>query len=136
MKPIEIRAEAELDIIEAALWYENEREGFGAEFSFEVERSVARIAENPLMFQEREMGMRMAKVGRFPYGLYFVDEFDGGDGQRSGGGQRPSVRRYGLATGDHGMSARLRLRNLWRCRETGTASSEKLQRLAALLSNP
>jgi hypothetical protein len=88
------------------------------------------------MFQEREMGMRMAKVGRFPYGLYFVDEFDGGDGQRSGGGQRPSVRRYGLATGDHGMSARLRLRNLWRCRETGTASSEKLQRLAALLSNP
>jgi hypothetical protein len=28
------------------------------------------------MFQEREVGMRMAKVGRFPYGLYFVDEFD------------------------------------------------------------
>ena len=76
MKPIEIRAEAELDIIEAALWYENEREGFGAEFSLEVERAVARIAENPLMFQEREVGMRMAKVGRFPYGLYFVDEFD------------------------------------------------------------
>ncbi len=41
MKPIEIRAEAELDIIEAALWYENEREGFGAEFSLEVERAVA-----------------------------------------------------------------------------------------------
>jgi plasmid stabilization system protein ParE len=53
MKPIEIRAEAELDIIEAALWYENEREGFGAEFSLEVEKAVARIAENPLMFQER-----------------------------------------------------------------------------------
>ena len=71
MKPIEIRAEAELDIIEAALWYENEREGFGVEFSLEVERAVARIAENPLMFPEREVGMRMAKVGRFPYGLYF-----------------------------------------------------------------
>ena len=66
MKPIEIRAEAELDIIEAALWYENEREGFGVEFSLEVERAVARIAENQLMFQEREVGMRMAKVGRFP----------------------------------------------------------------------
>ena len=60
---------------------------------------------------------------------------DGGAGQRSGGGQRPSVRRYGLATGDHGMSARLKLRNLGRCRETGTASSEKLRRLVALLSN-
>jgi plasmid stabilization system protein ParE len=57
MKPVEIRAEAELDIIEAALWYENEREGFGAEFSLEVERAVARITENPLMFQEREVGV-------------------------------------------------------------------------------
>ena len=55
MKPIEIRAEAELDIIEAALWYENEREGFGAKFSLEVERSVARIAENQLLFQESEV---------------------------------------------------------------------------------
>jgi plasmid stabilization system protein ParE len=76
MKPIEIRAEAELDIIEAALWYESEREGFGAKFSHEVERAVARIAENPRIFQEREVGMRMAKVGRLPYGLCFVDEFD------------------------------------------------------------
>ncbi|HEX7507223.1 MAG TPA: hypothetical protein VF550_10660 [Polyangia bacterium] len=62
-------AEAELDIIEAALWSENERERFGAEFSLEVQMAVARIAENPLMFQEREVGMRMAKVARFPYGL-------------------------------------------------------------------
>jgi hypothetical protein len=36
MKPIDIRAEAELDIIEAALWYENEREGFGADVLFGV----------------------------------------------------------------------------------------------------
>jgi toxin ParE1/3/4 len=76
MKPIEIRAEAELDIIEAVLWYENEREGLGAEFSLAVERLVARIADNPLTFQEREVGMRMAMVDRFPYGLYFVDEFE------------------------------------------------------------
>ena len=40
MKPLDIRAEAELDIIEAALWYEDEREGMGAEVSFEVERTV------------------------------------------------------------------------------------------------
>ena len=33
------------------------------------------------------------------------------------------------------MTARLRSRNLGRCRETGTASSEKLRCLVALLSN-
>ncbi len=74
MKSIEIRAEAELDIIEVALWYENERAGLGAEFSDEVEKVVARIAENPLMFQERDLGTRMAMVERFPYGVYFFDE--------------------------------------------------------------
>lgn len=76
MKPLEIRAEAELDIIEAALWYENERAGLGAEFSLEVEQAVARIAEAPLAFREREIGMRMAMVDRFPYGIYFLDEAD------------------------------------------------------------
>jgi hypothetical protein len=37
---------------------------------------VARIAENPLLFQEREMGTRVAMVERLPYGVYFIDEAD------------------------------------------------------------
>jgi hypothetical protein len=76
MKRLDIRAEAELDMVEAALWYENEREGLGAEFSLEVDKIVARIVENPLQFQERQSGTRLAMVDRFPYGVYFVDEPD------------------------------------------------------------
>ena len=57
------------------------------------------------------------------------------DGQRTGRGQCTSARRSGLATSDRGTSAWLRSRNLWRCREIGTASSEKLRGLVALLSN-
>jgi len=74
MKPVDIRAEAELDVVEAALWYEDEQGGLGGEFSLEVERTVSQISENPLRFRERELGVRMAMVDRFPYGLYFVDE--------------------------------------------------------------
>jgi hypothetical protein len=76
MKRLDIRAEVELDMIEAALWYENEREGLGAEFSVEVDKTVARIAENPLQFQEKEPGTRVAMVDRFPYGVYFIDDED------------------------------------------------------------
>jgi plasmid stabilization system protein ParE len=76
MKRLDIRAEAEIDVIEAALWYEDEREGLGADFSSEVDKTVARIADNPLQFQEKESGTRMAMVDRFPYGVYFVDEPD------------------------------------------------------------
>jgi hypothetical protein len=70
MKRLEIRADAELDIVEATLWYEAEREGLGVEFSADLDRTVARIAENPLQFAEKEWGARMAMVDRFPYGVY------------------------------------------------------------------
>lgn len=55
MKPVHIRAEAELDIVEAALWYEGQREGLGLAFSHEIERTVGRVAEAPLTFREREL---------------------------------------------------------------------------------
>ena len=76
MKPVEIRAEAELDIVEIAVWYENEREGLGAEFSIDIEKAVARISENARAFRARDEGMRMVMMERFPYGLYFIDEPD------------------------------------------------------------
>jgi mRNA-degrading endonuclease toxin of MazEF toxin-antitoxin module len=55
MKPIEIRAEAELDIIEAALWYENEREGFGAK------ESVANVSQI-VTLDKSELTVRVGKL--------------------------------------------------------------------------
>jgi hypothetical protein len=43
-------------MVEAALWYENEREGLGADFSFEVDKVVARIIENRSSFKRENWG--------------------------------------------------------------------------------
>jgi plasmid stabilization system protein ParE len=76
MKRVDVRPEAEVDVIEVAWWYEGEREGLGRDFCFEVESTVERIAANPLQYRERELGTRMAMVDRFPYGVYFIDEVE------------------------------------------------------------
>ena len=68
-----IRAQAELDIAEAALWYETQRPGLGAEFVAEVDHLLRRIAESPLQFPEIGMGVRRGLLRRFPYGAYFME---------------------------------------------------------------
>lgn len=70
-----VRPEALLDVVEASLAYEDEREGLGWDFEGEVDRVMSRIAENPLQFADRFSGIRLALTRRFPYGVFFaVDE--------------------------------------------------------------
>ena len=52
MKRLELSAEAELDMFEAALRYEGEREGLGFRFEVEVNRVFERIVRNPFQFGE------------------------------------------------------------------------------------
>ena len=73
-KPLVIRPEAEIDIADAALWYEGERQGLGVDFVNEVERVLGRIVENPLIFSEVDRNLRRALLRRFPYGIYFALE--------------------------------------------------------------
>ena len=68
-----VRSEAELDIAEAALWYETQRPGLGAEFVTEVDHLLRRIAENALQFPEIGLGVRRGLLRRFPYGAYFIE---------------------------------------------------------------
>ena len=42
-----LRPEAESDIAEAALWYEQQRAGLGSEFIDEVSSAVERVLANP-----------------------------------------------------------------------------------------
>lgn len=46
-----VRPEAELDILEARNWYENEENGLGNEFLFSTEDAIHRVLESPLSFQ-------------------------------------------------------------------------------------
>ena len=67
-----VRPLAEADVREAAFWYENKREGLGAEFALELDALYERITQNPRQFPAIDEGTRRALLRRFPYAVYFV----------------------------------------------------------------
>jgi toxin ParE1/3/4 len=75
MKQVRLRLEAELELLEATVWYETEREGLGFEFDEEVHAALGRVANGPKHFPVIARDIRRAIVDRFPYGVFFV-EFD------------------------------------------------------------
>jgi hypothetical protein len=71
MNELEIREEAERDVFDAALWYEQERPGLGFQFETEVTRILERLVDHPLQFPVLERGVRRAQLGIFPYAVFF-----------------------------------------------------------------
>jgi toxin ParE1/3/4 len=69
-----VRAEAEADIADAALWYEARALGLGLEFVEEVGIAVRRATETPLMFTLLRFRPEVRRVltRRFPYRIFFV----------------------------------------------------------------
>lgn len=76
MKACKLRVEAEVDLFEAALWYETEQEGLGFAFDSEVNKTLERIAERPQLFPVIDDKVRRAIVERFPYGVFFIEHDD------------------------------------------------------------
>lgn len=74
MRRLELRHEAEDEVQEAALHYENERPGLGLRFESELSATFARVAEGPLLFAEIDPGVRRALLRIFPYGVFFTVE--------------------------------------------------------------
>ncbi len=65
---------AEEEMLEAAQYYESQTRGLGHEFLGEVQRTVARIIENPRLGQIVREGIRRRLVPKFPFGiLYRID---------------------------------------------------------------
>ena len=70
---VEFLDEADEELVEAALWYEAKEPGLGRRFRDEVAHVVGRIAEDPLLWREREGGYRRVNCPVFPYFIpYFV----------------------------------------------------------------
>jgi plasmid stabilization system protein ParE len=69
-----IRAEAEADISEAALWYQARRAGLGEEFITEVHAAIESAAANPRKYRRlrRRPEVRRVLTRRFPYRVFFV----------------------------------------------------------------
>jgi len=69
-----VRPEAEADITEAALWYEERVAGLGLELVGEVGSAIRRAVEMPLIFPllRRSPEVRRVLTRRFPYRVFFI----------------------------------------------------------------
>ena len=61
--------EADIDVVDAVAWYEEQRSGLGAELLIELDAVMQRIVEMPLQFPEVKDGVRRALLHRFPYSV-------------------------------------------------------------------
>jgi plasmid stabilization system protein ParE len=68
---LRFRPEIELDVREAAGWYEERSQGLGSRFEQEVRAALNRVAERPEAFSELGPGVRHAVLNVFPYLVIF-----------------------------------------------------------------
>jgi toxin ParE1/3/4 len=73
-----VRAEAEADIADAAIWYQQQQSNLGDEFLGEVETAIAAAAENPFRYPclRRRPEVRRVLTRRFPFRVFFIRRSD------------------------------------------------------------
>jgi plasmid stabilization system protein ParE len=69
---IEVSEEAEMDIIVAYEWYEQQKPGLGEEFKVAINNSFYDIAKNPQYYSYKRKNIRGYIVKRFPYLILYV----------------------------------------------------------------
>lgn len=69
-----IRYEAEVEITDAAIWYQQRQSGLGDAFLAEVDSAIASAAENPTQYPRlrRKPEVRRVLTRRFPYRIFFI----------------------------------------------------------------
>jgi plasmid stabilization system protein ParE len=65
------RKAARFEYDEAAIWYESQKPGLGAEFVSEIERALMQACETPQRFPRMLHDVRAVRVRRFPYSIFF-----------------------------------------------------------------
>jgi toxin ParE1/3/4 len=71
---VSFRHSARAEFIEAAAWYEGERQNLGVEFIAEIGRCVAAAAERPMIYSAVYKDVRRVVAKRFPFNVYFRAE--------------------------------------------------------------
>ena len=66
-----LRPQAEVELLDARDWHEEQRPGLGGVFATEVDLALARIVQAPLACPCVQGETRRALVRRFPYAVYF-----------------------------------------------------------------
>lgn len=76
MRAVNIQASAQLDLQDAADWYEEKYRGLGQEFLEEIDEVFDVISRRPRQFPPIVGQARRALVKRFPYAIYFHEQDD------------------------------------------------------------
>ncbi|MCF6235709.1 MAG: type II toxin-antitoxin system RelE/ParE family toxin [Gammaproteobacteria bacterium] len=71
---LHIRPEAEIDIEEAAIWYEKQQKSLGDDFLDEIQTSLEIISDNPYLYAEVHKQVHRALIHRFPFAIYYLIE--------------------------------------------------------------
>jgi toxin ParE1/3/4 len=75
IRPLIINLEAEVELLDARLWYDGRREGLGAELLECVQEVFDRLQRTPELFPRVFEDLRLARVRRFPYVVvYRIDD--------------------------------------------------------------
>ncbi len=67
-----LRPEAEADLREAYIWYEQQRPGLGDSLLRAVEDCLAGIRRHPMLHPAVHKEARRALTRRFPYGIFYT----------------------------------------------------------------
>ena len=69
---VRLREEAELDLEDAASWYESQRSGLGQDFLNTVLKALGSIEQSPLSFPVVYRGIHRAVLPRFPFAVFYI----------------------------------------------------------------
>jgi plasmid stabilization system protein ParE len=69
-----VRPEAEVDITDAALWYESRESGLGLELISEIQAAIERALNDPEIFSllREKPPVRRVLARRFPYRVFYI----------------------------------------------------------------
>ena len=67
-----VTKEAEADILDGYLSYEEKQEGMGLRFMDKIEQAFDRILSNPFLYQEVDTDIRRAVTHTFPYLVFYT----------------------------------------------------------------
>lgn len=69
-----VRPEAENDLNEAFLWYEDKRKGLGHDFLLHIDSGIRFITRNPEIYRSEYRGTKKHMVKRFPYKIVYLTQ--------------------------------------------------------------
>jgi plasmid stabilization system protein ParE len=71
---VRFRPEAEKDVEDAAIWYENQSLGLGKEFLDKVSNTLENLLKQPSMYPIVHRNTRRALIHKFPFGIFYIIE--------------------------------------------------------------